>query len=60
MCRVCFHQATMGKSNQKIGKTHNHPSVQNIYSTSRKGISDSKKNKKLVKVKPQHRCTLII
>ena len=21
MCRVYFHQATMGKSNQKIGKT---------------------------------------
>ena len=43
MCRVCFHQATMGKSNQKIGKAHNHPSVPNIYSTSRKDIGDSKK-----------------
>ena len=35
----------MGKSNQKIGKTHNHPSVRKIYSTSRKDIGDSKKNK---------------
>ena len=43
MCRVCFHEATMGKLNQKIGKTHNHPSVRKIYSTSRKDIGDSKK-----------------
>ena len=42
MCRVCFHQATIRKSNQKIGKTHNYPSVRKIYSTSRKGIGDSK------------------
>ena len=26
MCRVYLHQASMGKSSQKIGKTHNYPS----------------------------------
>ena len=54
MCRVYFHQATMGKSNQKIGKTHNHPSVQKIYSTSLKGIDDNKKKQKISKSKPHH------
>ena len=43
MCRVYFHQATMGKPNKKIGKAHNSPSVQKSYSTNRKGIGDHKK-----------------
>ena len=32
MCRVYFHQATMGKSNEKLGKTLDYPSVQKRYS----------------------------
>ena len=28
MCRVYFHQATLGKSNQKPGKTLDYPGVQ--------------------------------
>ena len=54
MCRVYLHQAIMGKSNQTIEKTHNYPSVPKSYSTSRNGIGGRKKEKKLVKVKPQH------
>ena len=54
MCRVYLHQAIMGKSIQAIEKTHNYPSVPKSYSTSRNGIDDRKKEKKLVKVKPQH------
>ena len=53
MCRVYHHQASMGKSNKKIGKTHNYSSFQKSYSTSCKGIGGREK-KKLVKVKPQH------
>ena len=37
MCRVYLHQASMGKSNQKIGKAHNYPSLQKSYSNSCKG-----------------------
>ena len=54
MCRVCFHQATMRKSNQKIKKhtkkhkkTHNYPGVR--YSTSHKGIGGCKKIAKISK-----------
>ena len=46
MCRVYFHQATMGKLNQKIGKTRNYPSVRKSYSTSRKGFGSLKKKYK--------------
>ena len=53
MCRVYHHQASMGKSYKKIGKTHNYSSFQKSYSTSCKGIGGREK-KKLVKVKPQH------
>ena len=53
MCRVYHHQASMGKSNKKIAKTHNYSSFQKSYSTSCKGIGGREK-KKLVKVKPQH------
>ena len=31
MCRVYFHQAAMGKSNQKLSKTQNYPSVHKSY-----------------------------
>ena len=34
---------TMGKSNQKTGKTHNYPCVQISYLTSRKGFGVRKK-----------------
>ena len=56
MCRVYFHQAIMRKSNQTIEKRkkHNFHSVPKSYSTSRNGIDGRKKEKKLVKVKPQH------
>ena len=47
MCRVYFHQATMGKSNKKIGKTQ--PSVRKSYSASHKGIGGYKRKKKIVK-----------
>ena len=60
MCRVYLHQAIMGKSNQTKEKTHNYPSVPKSYSTSRNGIGGRKKEKKLVKVKPQHWCILIV
>ena len=43
MCRIYFHQATMGISNQKLGKAHNYPSLRKNYSTSRKGIGGHKK-----------------
>ena len=51
MCRVYLHQASMGKSNQKIGKTHNYPSFRKSYSTSCKGIGGHKKKEKICKSK---------
>ena len=51
MCRVYFHQAIMGKSNQKIEKIHNYPSVRKGYSTSHKGIGGCKKKAKISKSK---------
>ena len=51
MCRVYFHQAAMGKSNLKIGKTHNYPSVLKSYSSSCKGIGGHKKKEKIIKSK---------
>ena len=61
MCRVFFHQPTMGKSNRKI---HNYPSFQKIYSTYAKiyvrALVAVGKRKKLVKVKPKHGRILII
>ena len=41
----------MGKSNQKIGKTHNYPSFRKSYSTSCKGIGGHKKKEKIRKSK---------
>ena len=35
MCRACFHQATMEKSNQKVGKTKNTLVFEEVNSTSR-------------------------
>ena len=51
MCRVYHHQASMGKSNQKIGKTHIYPSFRKSYLTSCKGIGDHKKKEKISKSK---------
>ena len=41
----------MGKSNQKIGKTHNHLRVRKMYPTCRKGFGDRKKKEKISKSK---------
>ena len=41
----------MGKSNQKIGKTHIYPSFRKSYLTSCKGIGDHKKKEKISKSK---------
>ena len=51
MCRVYFHQATTGKSNQKISKTLNYPSVWKSYSTSCKGTGGHKKKEQNSKTK---------
>ena len=51
MCRIYFHETTMGKSNQKIEKTHNYPSVPKSYSTSHKGNGGCKKKDKVSKSK---------
>ena len=52
MCRAYFDHDTMGKSNLKVGKT------QKIHWCSKKllvrGLVAVRKQKKLVKVKPQH------
>ena len=50
MCRVCFHQATMGKSNQKIGKTQSvFEKFTQLVAT--EGIGDCKKKLKNSKSK---------
>ena len=46
MYRVYLHQPSVGKSNQKIGKTCNYPSFRNSYSSSCKGIGGHKKKEK--------------
>ena len=52
MCRAYFHQATMGKSNQKVGKTKTkYTSVGKSYSISHKGIGGCKKTEKISKSK---------
>ena len=50
MCRVHFHQATLGKSNQKLER-HKYPSLRKSYSTSRKGIDGREKKEKISKSK---------
>ena len=42
MCRIYLHQASMGKSSQKIGKSHSYLSFRKRYSTSCKGIGGHK------------------
>ena len=50
MCRVCFHRATMGKSNQKIGKTQSvFEKFTQLVAT--EGIGDCKKKLKNSKSK---------
>ena len=51
MCRVYFLQSTMGKSNQKIGKTDNYSGAQKTYSTSCKGYAGRQKKEKNSKSK---------
>ena len=60
MCRAYFHQATMGKSNQKVGKTKNTLVFKKVTQLVLRALVAVRKQKKLVKVKPQHRCILII
>ena len=53
MRRVYFHQATLGKSNQKIGKT----SIlvcEKVTQLVAKALVVARRKKKLVKVKPQY------
>ena len=52
MCRIYFHQTTMGKSNEKIEKTLNYCSVRKSFSISRKDIGDHKKKERNSKKKP--------
>ena len=50
-CRVCFHHATMGNSNQKIGK----PIIlvfEKVFQLVAKSLGTLKTKKKLLKVKP--------
>ena len=51
MCRVYLRQTSMGKSSQKIGKTHNYHSFRKRYSTSCKDIGGHKKKEKNSKSK---------
>ena len=46
MCRVYLYQASIGKSNHKIGKTRNYPSLQKHYSTSCKCTGSHKEEEK--------------
>ena len=52
MCRVYLHQASMGKSSQKIGKTHNYPSFGKVTRLVARTLVAIKTKKKLVKVRP--------
>ena len=55
MCRAYFHQATMGKSNQKVGKTKKNTLVfEKVTQLVIKTLVVVTKQKKIVKVKPQH------
>ena len=49
-CRVYFHQTKMGKSNQKVGKTV----LKKVTQLVTRALVAIRKNKKLLKVKPQH------
>ena len=50
MCRVYFHQATIGKQIKKLEK-HKYPGFRKSFSTSRKGIGGRKKKEKISKSK---------
>ena len=54
MCRVYFHQTTMGKSNQKVGNTKNALVLKKVTQLVVRTLVAVRKQKKLVKVKPQH------
>ena len=54
MCRVYLCQASMGKSSEKIGKTHNYPSFWKVTQLVARALVAIKRKKKLLKVKPQH------
>ena len=49
ICRVYFHQATIGKPNQNIGKTHNYPGVQKVTQLVAMALVAKRKKRKLVK-----------
>ena len=51
MCRVYFHQATMGQQIKKQEKHKKYSSVRKSYSTSRKGIGGRKEKEKISKSK---------
>ena len=50
MCRAYFHQANMGKSNQK----EKHKKYTKVTQLVIRALVAKRKQKKLVKVKPQH------
>ena len=54
MCRAYFHQATTGKSNQKRGKTKNTLVLEKVTQLVANALMAVRKQKKLVKIKPQH------
>ena len=49
-----FHQAIMGKSNQKVAKHKKYTSLRKITQLVVRALVAVRKLKKLVKVKPQH------
>ena len=67
MSRVCFHQATMGRSNQKIEKHKKYSSVRKVTRTApmplpvvvKALVVVVRKNKKLVTVKSKQRILII-
>ena len=60
MCRVYFHQDTVGKSNKKLEKHTLILVLKNVTQPVARALVAIRKKKKLVKVKPQHWHILII
>ena len=54
MCRAYFHQTTMAKSNQKVGGTKNTLVFKKVTQLVVRTFVAVRKEKKLLKVKPQH------
>ena len=54
MCRVYFHQDTMKKPNQKIGKTLNYLVFRKVTQLVTRTLVVIRKENKVVKMKPQH------